>query len=263
MLEALKLFNGLCSHYPVSVFSPCLLRVLPNGGTNRFIWDGNYISFKQWAHHQITMEGWANMNHVVSTSRTWARQRQNGPIRQCQIILRACLSFVSTMRFLPVSICFLSPCWLMGSLVEYHVNVSPVRVACSGSALSSSKQRQRETQERYINWRVSCWAVLFIVFKHAEMAESWPDIIFKCFYTVYTRIWYDETVPSYKRYRCLLWIKDCWQQGNYYNQVIDSRQEAHVQIYPAMSPVAVETGVLDIHLPAKRSSCINNAVIFI
>lgn len=51
MLGALKLFNGLCSHYPVSVFSPCLLRVPPNGGTNRFIWDCNYSSFKQWAHH--------------------------------------------------------------------------------------------------------------------------------------------------------------------------------------------------------------------
>lgn len=157
MLEALKLFNGLCSHYPVSVFSPCLLRVLPNGGTNRFIWDGNYSSFKQWAHHQITTEGWANMNHVVSTSRTWARGRQNGPINQCQIILQACLSFVSTILFLPVSICFLSAWWLMGSLVEYHVSVSAVRFACSGSALSFSEQRQRETRERCINWRVSCF----------------------------------------------------------------------------------------------------------
>lgn len=90
-----------------------------------------------------------------------------------------------------------------------------------------------------------------------------PDIIFKCLSIVYTRMWYEETVPSFKRYRCLLWMKRRWQQGNYYNQAIDSRQEAHVQIYPAMFPVAVvEIGALDIHLPAKRSSCINNAVIF-
>lgn len=90
---------------------------------------------------------------VVATSRTRAKRRQKGPIRQCQITLQACLSFVSTMLFLPVSICFLSAWWLMGSLVEYHVNVSPVRVACSGSALSSSEQRQRSTWERHFNWK--------------------------------------------------------------------------------------------------------------
>lgn len=61
MLGALKLFNGLCSHYPVSVFSPCLLRVPPNGGTNRFIWDRNYSIFKQWAHHQFAKEGRVNL----------------------------------------------------------------------------------------------------------------------------------------------------------------------------------------------------------
>lgn len=49
-VRSLKLFNGLCSHYPVSVFLPCLLRVPPNGGTNRFIWDRNYNIFKQWVH---------------------------------------------------------------------------------------------------------------------------------------------------------------------------------------------------------------------
>lgn len=195
MLEALKLFNGLCSHYPVSVFSPCLLRVLPNGGTNRFIWDGNYSSFKEWAHHQITTEGWANMSHAVSTSRTWARGRQNGPIRQCQIILQACLSFVSTMLFLPVSICFLSAWWLMGSLVEYHVNVSPVRVACSGSAPSFSEQRQRETRERYINWRVSCHAVLFLVFKHMDTAEIWDD----------TAAWHHFQMPRHCLHSNMVW----------------------------------------------------------
>lgn len=170
MLEALKLLNGLCSHYPVSVFSPCLLRVLPNGGTNTFIWDGNYSSFTQWARHQITTEGSANMNRAVSSSRTWARGRQNGPIRQCQIILQACLSFASAMLFLPVSICFPSPWWRMGSLVEYHVNVSPVRVVCLPSTLSFSEQRQSETRKRGINWRVSCWAVV-----HVETAERWDD----------------------------------------------------------------------------------------
>lgn len=90
---------------------------------------------------------------VVATSRTRARRRQKDPIRRCQITLQACLSFVSTMLFLPVSICFLSAWWLMGSLVEYHVSVSPVRVACSGSALSSSEHRRRSTWERRFNWK--------------------------------------------------------------------------------------------------------------
>lgn len=118
MLGALKLFNGLCPHYPVSVFLPCLLRVPPNGGTNRFIWDRNYSIFRQWVHHQLTKEGRANLGW------NWGRGREKTPIRQCQITQQACLSFVSTMVLLPVSICFLSGWWLMGSVQEYHVKVS-------------------------------------------------------------------------------------------------------------------------------------------
>lgn len=243
MLEALKLFNGLCSHYPVSVFSSCLLRVLPNGGTNRFIWDGNYSSFKQWAHHQITTEGWANTSPgtVVSTSGTRARRRQKSPIRQCQITLQACLSFVSTMLFLPVSICFLSAWWLMGCLVEYHVSVSPVRVACSGSALSSSEQRRRATWERRFNWKALC--CFSRRFQRTGMTLQPDTIFFWCIFAVYTGIRCDETVSSFERYRRLLWMKNCWQHGNYYNQVIDSRQEAYISKYiRKSSPLLLKQG---------------------
>lgn len=124
MLGALKLFNGLCSHYPVSVFLPWLLRVPPNGRTNRFIRDCNYSIFRQWVHHQLTKEGRVNL------SWNWGRGREKTPIRQCQITQQACLSFVSTMVLLPVSICFLSGWWLMGSVQEYHVKVSRCWVLC-------------------------------------------------------------------------------------------------------------------------------------
>lgn len=113
--------------------------------------------------------------------------------RQCQIILQACPSFVSTMLFLPLSICFLSARWLMGgSLVEYHVNVSPVRVACSGSALSSGEQRQSETRERHINWRVSRRAVFIPWFPNTRKRQSagmmlQPNIVSKCLYGMMRR----------------------------------------------------------------------------
>lgn len=50
-----------------------------------------------------------------------------------------------------------------------------------------------------------------------------------------------------------------------YSQVIDMISETE-RMCPKISGKAlhvVETGVLDIHFPAKRSSCINNTVIFI
>lgn len=130
MLGALKLFNGLCSHYPVCVFSPCLLRLPPNGGTNRFIWDRNYSIFKRWAPHQLRerraerMRADTAASTISTRTRRRERERENSPIRQCQITQQACPSFVSTMVLLPVSICFLSAWWLMGSLEEYRVKVS-------------------------------------------------------------------------------------------------------------------------------------------
>lgn len=166
MFEALKLFNGLFSHYPVSVFSPCLLRVLPNGGTNRFIWDGNYSSFKQWAHHQITTEGWANMSHVVSTSRTWTRGRQNGPIKTVSDYPTS-LSVIYLHHALP-SCFYLLPVCLVTDGVFGGVPCQCFSCQCCLfrlSSLSFSEQRQRETRERYINWRVSCRAVLFPSFQ--------------------------------------------------------------------------------------------------
>lgn len=78
MLGALKLFNGLCSHYPVCVFSPCLLRLPPNGGTNRFIWDRNYGIFKRWAPHQLRERRAERMraDTAASTIRTRTRRRE-------------------------------------------------------------------------------------------------------------------------------------------------------------------------------------------
>ena len=84
--------------------------------------------------HQIAKEGraatsWPRRACAV----TPARGRANSPIRPCQITHHACLSFVSTMLLLPVSICFLSGWWLMGSSEEYHVSVfcTPVLLSVS------------------------------------------------------------------------------------------------------------------------------------
>lgn len=156
-------FNGLCTHYPVSVFSPCLLRVPPNGRTNRFRWDCNYSSFVQWA--SDSKAGQSNykpmMPHLASTM-TRARERANSPIRLCQITHHACLSFVSTMVLLPVSICFLSGWWLMGSSEEYHVtDSSSVSVARSGSVPPSVFHAQKHDFPRNAN--------LIETFNHSRM----------------------------------------------------------------------------------------------
>lgn len=123
-VRSLKLFNGLCSHYPVSVFS-CVFWEFPLMEGQIDSYEIVITAFLSNEHnHQIVTEDAVNLgwHWAVSTIRTWARgRRESGPIRQCQITQQACPSFVSTVVLLPVSICFLSLPWLMGPLEELSI----------------------------------------------------------------------------------------------------------------------------------------------
>lgn len=103
--------------------------------------------------HQIAKED--RVNHswygCISHQDISRGERENGPIRQCQITQQGCLSFVSTMLLLPVSICFPSRLWVTDGAfggAEHHVRVAGRWFLCQvclfrpSSLLAINEQKQ-------------------------------------------------------------------------------------------------------------------------